>query len=343
VTSAPGRFLIIKLRAIGDVLLSTAVIRNLRTAFPSARIDFLTERASRQVVEGNTDLDEVLVFDPSSQNGLALMSRVRRRRYDLVIDLFGNPRSALVTLASGAKRRVGYRFNWRTYCYNVRITPRGGEVHNLEFNLDALRGIDVPVTHTEVTFPVAQNDDEFAARLFRDADLDGRFVVSLNTGGGWESKRWGIEKFAELGDAIASEYGARIVVVWGPGERPNAVRLSELMKAPSVLIPETDLKQLAAILRRCTAMVTNDSGPMHIAAAMGVPLVAIFGPTNPEFQGPVGTRHEIVQNNGIVCLGCNFTRCPIGNPCMKDLGVGDVLASFRRLMPVASHAMLDHS
>jgi ADP-heptose:LPS heptosyltransferase len=115
------------------------------------------------------------------------------------------------------------------------------------------------------------------------------------------------------------------------------------MTSPSVLIPETDLKQLAAILRRCTAMVTNDSGPMHIAAAMGVPVVAIFGPTNPEFQGPVGTRHEIVQNNGIVCLGCNFTRCPIGNPCMKDLRVDDVLASFRRLMTASSHAMLAHS
>ena len=122
---AVRRILVIKLRAIGDVLLSTAVLRNLRLAFPDASIDFLTEVPSREVLEGNSDLSSLLIFDGKKQSGAGLILDVRSRQYDLVIDLFGNPRSALVTLFSGAKYRVGYRFGWRQYCYNIVVNPRG--------------------------------------------------------------------------------------------------------------------------------------------------------------------------------------------------------------------------
>src|SRR5881296_2236111 len=127
--------LVIKLRAIGDVLLSTVVLNNLRASFPDARIDFLTERPSREVIEGNPVVNSVLAFDGSNRRSLSLILDVRNRKYDLVIDLFGNPRSALVTFFSGASYRVGYRFNWRRYCYNIVVEPRGGEVHNTDFNL----------------------------------------------------------------------------------------------------------------------------------------------------------------------------------------------------------------
>src|SRR5689334_10445280 len=132
--AAVRRILVVKLRAIGDVLLATGVIPNLRKAFPRAEIDFLTEKPAREVVEGNPDLHEVIVFDPAAQSGAGLILAVRRRKYDLVIDLFGNPRSAIVTRLSRAQFRVGYRFGWRRRCYNIVVAPRGGEVHNSEFN-----------------------------------------------------------------------------------------------------------------------------------------------------------------------------------------------------------------
>src|SRR5258707_5592112 len=118
------RILVIKLRAIGDVLLSTVVLKSLRSAYPDARIDFLTESPSREVVEGIPDLDSVLVFDGKRESGIGLILKIRRLRYDMVIDLFGNPRSALITLGSGARHRVGYRFGWRKHCYNILTEPR---------------------------------------------------------------------------------------------------------------------------------------------------------------------------------------------------------------------------
>jgi lipopolysaccharide heptosyltransferase II len=326
------RILVIKLRAIGDVLLSTVVIRNLRTAFPDAQIDFLTERLSREVLEGNSDLHSVLVFDNKRDNGVKLLLDVRSRNYDLVFDLFGNPRSALITYFSGATYRVGYRFKWRQYCYTTVVEPRGGEVHNTEFNLDALRSLEIPVPDTSIVFPLSREAEKFAEEFFQKNSISNTFVVALNPGGGWYTKRWKAGQFAELGDLLTKEYHARILIIWGPGEEAEAKNIQRQMNSPSMIIPNTSLQQLAAILKRCSVMVTNDSGPMHIAAAMNTPIVAMFGPTNPELQGPVGHRHEIVQHQGLLCLGCNYTSCPIGNPCMEELTAAEVFAACEALI-----------
>lgn len=326
------KILVIKLRAIGDVLLSTIVLENLREAFPRARIDFLTEKPSREVVEGNPNVDSVIVFDGKRQSGAALIVKTRYQGYDLVVDLFGNPRSALLTLLSGAKYRVGYRFNWRRLCYNITVEPRGGQIHNTEFNLDALRAINVGIVARSVVFPIDAASEVFAESFASEAELKGKCVVALNPGGGWYAKRWRIPQFAQLGDLIAKEFNASILLIWGPDEEGDAHLIRSLMRSKSVVAPRTNLKQLAALLKRCTALVTNDSGPMHIAAAVNTASVAIFGPTNPDLQGPFGVQHEIVQNRRIVCLGCNYTKCPIGNPCMEDLSVEDVFSSFKTLM-----------
>ncbi|HEV8537409.1 MAG TPA: glycosyltransferase family 9 protein [Bacteroidota bacterium] len=326
------KILVIKLRAIGDVLLSTIVLDNLRAAFPHARIHFLTERPSREVIEGNPNLDGVLIFDGKYEHGLGLIVKVRRKQFDLVIDLFGNPRSALVTLFSGARYRVGYRFKWRKYCYNIVVEPRGGEVHNAEFNLDALRKMEVSIIARDISFPLDAAAEQFAESFAAEAGLSGKRVIALNPGGGWYTKRWRIQHFARLGDLIAEEFDASILLIWGPGEEEDASVIQSIMRSKSVVIPRTNLKQLAALLKRCSVLVTNDSGPMHIAAAMKTSVVAIFGPTNPDLQGPFGVKHEIVQNQQLLCLGCNYTKCPIGNPCMEDLSVDDVFRSFKMLM-----------
>ncbi|HTK81397.1 MAG TPA: glycosyltransferase family 9 protein [Bacteroidota bacterium] len=320
------------MRAIGDVLLSTAGLPDLRREFPDARIDFLTEKASREVIDGNPYIDSSIIFDRKSASGLVLLADIRRRNYDLVIDLFGNPRSALITLASGARYRAGFRFKWRQYCYNIVIEPRGGKVHNVEFNLDALRALGVPVSDPVPTFPLNGEAEQFANEFFEEAKLAQKTVVALNGGGGWYTKRWRIPQFAALADRIVAKYDAAIMITWGPGEEEDALRIRSLMNSEATIIPRTSLKQLGALLKRASVLVTNDSGPMHIAAAVGTPILAIFGPTNPELQGPYNVINEIVTHQQLVCLGCNFTRCPIGNPCMESLEVNDVFSTFMNLM-----------
>ena len=326
------KILIIKLRAVGDVVLSTIVTKNLRLAFPSAVIHYLTEPPGREVVHLNPFIDDVLVFDRETMSSAGLIRAVRRRRYDLVIDLFGNPRTALVTWLSRAPVRVGYRFRGRSYAYNVIAEPRGGHVHNTEFNLDALRALGIDIPDRNIYFQFSRADRHFVDGFLTEAGLGTRGLACMNPGGGWYTKRWGIEQFAALGDRIVESRGMDVVLAWGPGEEDDALRIKGLMRYDAFVPPPTTLGQLGALLKRCKLLVTNDSGPMHIAAALGTPVLAIFGPTNPQLQGPFGPNHALVRKEGLECLGCNLTSCPIGHPCMKTLTVDEVADKFDELI-----------
>src|SRR6185369_11712831 len=223
---------------------------------------------SRQILEGNPYLNDLIIFNGKKESGFSLIQRVRAGRYDLVFDLFGNPRSAIAALLSGAIYRVGFRLGWREHCYNIIAEPRGGEVHNTQFNLDALRRIGIPIVDTTVRVPVDAAAEKIADEYFAQNGLNGKLVIALNPGGGWYTKRWPASGYAALGTALQREFGAEIVLTWGPGEESVVEAIAEMMEQTPHRIPLVGLKALAAILQRCSLMVTNDSGPMHIAAAM---------------------------------------------------------------------------
>lgn len=326
--------LVIKLRAMGDVVLSTAVLPNLRRAFPNAKIDFLTERESADAVLGNPYLDNVVVFDRRRLQALPrlravgetlrFLRRLRQAGYDLVIDLFGNPRSAFLCLVSGARQRVGYDFRVRKWAYSVVVENRGDRVHEVEFNLDALAVLAIPIHDRQPLFPIDPAARRFASELLKEHGT-GEPLVALNPAGGWWTKRWPLDRFAALGDRLVGEVGARILILWGPGERGDAMTVAQTMHHPALIPPETTLKQLGALLERCHLLVSNDSGPMHIAAAVGTPTLGIFGPTNPALQGPYGEQHAVVTKSGLDCLGCNGLSCRIGtHECMQELSVDEV-------------------
>jgi heptosyltransferase-3 len=326
------KILVIKVRAIGDVLLSTIVLKNLRHHFPDAQIDFLTEPASREVLEGNTAVDNIVIFDRANDGPVAFLWSLRSRHYDLVIDLFGNPRTALMTYLSRARHRVGYEFRGRRYAYNILVRPRGGEVHNTEFNLDALRAIGIEIVDHEIPFSISKVEEDYADSFVREHRLNGKLVVALNPNGSWYTKRWGVGKFAMLGDRLVEQDKAKVLLLWGPGELEDARRIQGMMRFPTIISPKTSLKQLGALLKRCSLLVSNDAGPMHLAAILSVPTLGIYGPTNPHFQGPVGKKTSWVRLEGLECLGCNLTSCAIGHLCMEQLSVDTVMDAVHRML-----------
>jgi ADP-heptose:LPS heptosyltransferase len=323
--------LLIKPRAIGDVLLSTPVIRNLKGAFPHLQIDFLTEQFAADVLIGNVNLREVMTFNKKNDSTLSIIRRVREKNYDLVIDLFGNPRTALITRFSGAQRRVGFPFRGRAYAYTDHVKPRGGEVHNVDFNLDVLRHFGIPIVATLPDFPISNVHREFASGWLAEKGIAGKRLIGINASGGWYTKKWNPGSFAALADRIAQQDGLTPLFIWGPGERDDVKAILAMMKEGSFIIPKTSLKEMGAFLESCSYLVSNDSGPMHIAASLGVPTLGIFGPTNPFLQGPYGEGHRWVRHEILDCLACNLTACPIGNICMKDLAVDTVYSAFQQL------------
>jgi len=328
------KILVIKLRAIGDVVLSSALLPGLREFYGDAKIHFMVESQGKEVLENNPYVDQIVVLPLKEWkklsgvkawlSGLRFLRMVRKEKYDVVFDLFGNPRSAFITWITGAPLRVGFSFCGRKYAYNKRIVPRGGEVHEVEFNLDALRALNIPVIKAFPLFPIPKKDKDFIDRWIKENGLEKSFLVGLNPWGSWQAKRWGLEKFAALTDKLVETYQAKVVVLWGPGEREHAEKIKALAHHPVFIAPETSLKELGALLSRCQLVVANDSGPMHISAAVGTKTIGIFGPTRWQLQGPYGRGHGVAYKKGLACLGCNRLSCE-KMTCMKDLSVDEVM------------------
>jgi len=327
------KILVIKLRAVGDVVLSTAVLPNLRKAFEGAEIHFMVERSGRGVLEGNPHVDRIIVHPRREwgalpkraawREGFTFLKKIRKEGYDLVFDLFGNPRSAFLTWMTGASCRVGFAFRGRKYAYNKRVPPRGDRVHEVEFNLDALRALGIPIVVNSPCFSFSKRDGHYADGWIEGNGLRDSFLVGIHPWGSWKAKRWGLEKFAALADRLGEALQAGIVLLWGPGEKKYAEKVQTLARYPTTIAPETSLKELGALLSRCRLVVANDSGPMHISAAVGTPTVGIFGPTNSKLQGPYGESHEVARKEGLACLGCNKLECR-SLDCMNLLSTKEV-------------------
>lgn len=326
------RILVIKPRAIGDILLSTPVLKNLRAAFPALQIDFLCESFAADVVRGNPAVNDVLTFNKKIDSTLSIIRMVRQRKFDIVMDLFANPRTAMITRWSGAKHRIGFPFRGRKYAYTQLIHPRGGEVHNIDFNLDVLRYFGIPVTDSHPDFFLDDSGRSKADEWFSEQKITAGTIVGINPSGGWYTKKWNKDSYARLADTIAQRENTAVVFFWGPGELPDVEYIRSKMQYPSAIIPKTGLKEMGAFLARCSYVISNDSGPMHIAASLGVPTLGIYGPTNPHLQGPYGEKNLWVRDETLDCLECNLTDCPIGNICMSQLSHETVYKSFEQLI-----------
>ena len=332
-----NKILIIKQGAIGDVLLSTPVIENLRHNFPDAEINYLTQSYCRDVLIGNPFLNRVLTYDiGKGDSSYCLIKNIHKQKYDLIIDLFGNPRTAIITFNSDAKYRVGFRFGWRSLAYNIKVKPRGGEVHNVEFNIDALRALGLDIITNTPKIYLNGVHTEFADDFFKENNLDGKQVIGFNPSGTWPTKVWYPEKWAELGKMFSKE--SRILLFWGYGEeKETAQKIKDQIGENALLIPGVNLKYMAALIKRCDLFVTNDTGPMHFSWITGTNTAAIFGPTNSHLQGPLIENSIVLKNETLSCLGCNLTQlseCPHSHQCMKDLETEFVYSKLMEFMKI---------
>lgn len=316
------RILVIKPGAIGDVLLSTPVIENLRHHFPYAIINFLTQSYCREVLTGNPYLTRILTYDiGKGDSSWCLIKNINKQEYDLIIDLFGNPRTAIIVFNSDAKYKVGFRFKWRALAYNIRVTPRGSKVHNVEFNLDALRALGLEIVTSRPKIFLNGVHVEFADTFFRSRRIDPSKTIGFNPSGTWPTKVWYKDKWIELGRKLSSDHN--ILLFWGYDEEKKlAEEIKSAIGENAILIPEANLKYMAALINKCRLFISNDTGPMHFSWITGTNTAAIFGPTNPDLQGPLSKNSIVLKNEALTCLGCNLTKieeCPYGHSCMKDL------------------------
>jgi len=339
--------LIVKLSAIGDVIHTLPSLASLRKLYPKAHITWVIEEAAADLIAGHPHLDRILVSrrrhwlrqlrDPR-KTGQALkeirefLGSLRDRPYDLVIDFHGLFKSALIVLISGGRRKLGYDSMQELsgLFLNEKI-PEDMDKHAVDRYLDFLRYLKAPETPPEFLIPISDENKKKVEELLEKSGLDrGERFVAVSPMALWETKLWEDGKFARLCDRITGELGVNVVLT-GSDEGGINRRIQSLMTNPSIhLGGKTSLRDLACIYRLSSLLITTDSGPMHIAAAMGTPVIALFGPTSPSRTGPYGEGHVVIRKE-MACSPCFLKTCETCR-CMKDISVEDVFEAAKEML-----------
>ena len=342
----PERILVVKLDHLGDVLLATPVFSNLRRTYPNTELHALTGAWSRVVLEKHPDVSKVIQYNspafcrtgqPTSlKQTFQLYRELRRQKYDLMVEL---------------------RSDWRTVWFAfLRLTPKRLDraalqvanklglvqftgTHETTRNLDVLKQVGIPIPIQTTTFSVTTEDEKWASDFLATHQIDREHpLIAIHPGSPIELKRWLPERYAELADWLIAQKGAQILFVGVKDEIQIITDIQARMQGASINIAgETTLTQLASILHKCNVFIGNDSGPMHLAAAVGIHTIGLYGPGDPTRFGPVGAKCQTIRRK-LDCPPCSGTTCRFGEEgCMSKIQVTDVI---QRLETVA-HLVTD--
>lgn len=339
------RILIIKLSSLGDVVHALPVLTTVRNRFPTAYIAWAVEPRAEDVVRDHPLLDEVIVFDPTRwsramkkgprlddlREARRLIRLLRGRRFDTVLDVQGVFRSGVLAWLTGAKTRISYsdtREANRYFMTRLVTIDRTGR-HAVESCLDVARAIGADGRPTDAIFPTTTAAHErVAAFLARQGISPEELLVVLAPSTSWPSKCWIEEGFATVGDALVQGWGARVILIGSRKEQPLIEGIAAKMQSPPLVAAGAlSIKEVAALAERCDLFIGGDTGPLQIALAVGAPVVALFGPTNPALTGPL--HPGSITLRGTLCIEgerCHQRVCET-RECMRSISVRQVLTA----------------
>ncbi len=359
--------LIVRLKALGDIVLSLPIVTALRKRFPEADLMYLCREQYAEALSGDTDLDEVIVLPENLAEQISLLKKLRKRKIDLVLDLLGSPRSALITLATGAKIRIGMDVGRHRWCYHYllpRVVIRNGrrtKCYTLESNSEIVRMLNLwkepggeeettsrspgrsvspggdtrrmKAEELEIGFPAAEGEMEWAQEYINGLGVEQSKLIGIAPGVTYQSKSWPLEHFIELARILKEDYEMIPIVLWGPGEQRMAERI--VKSVPGVfMVPETGIAQLGALIALLPLLVTLDSGPKHLAVIQGVPTVTLFGPTDPCVWSPQTAKHHTVHL-ALSCSPCRKRECE-PNVCLTGIEPGIVANAVADMLHLSS-------
>ncbi len=326
------RFLIVRLGSLGDIVHTLPASAALRDSFPYAHLDWVVECRWTPILNGNPDLNKVIPLDRSSTAGvLNSVERLRNEHYTCALDFQSLYKSALLARSAGPKEVVGFDWNYArespaSLLYSRRIHPSGA--HKVDHNLSLAQAAGAKVAAPRFNLPNSDEADEWISEQLGQHGLKDFYVIS--PGGGWRSKCWPAERFGQLHRELAKRYGWRGIVSFGPGEDDVAKEVIEAAGDPAPISFAMDLSQLIALLRRAKFVVAADTGTLHLAAALGTPVVGLYGPTDPARNGPYGTRNVVVRK--ALPEETTYKRGASHSPAILRIEVADVVTAVGQLV-----------
>ncbi|MBU1727602.1 MAG: lipopolysaccharide heptosyltransferase II [Candidatus Omnitrophica bacterium] len=330
------RILIVRTDRIGDVLLSTPVIKAMRKACPNAFIAMMVSPYALDIVEGNPYLDQVIIYDKDEKHkswvrSIKFTLNLKKKKFDLALVLHPINRVHLITFFAGIPHRIGYGKKMGfLLSKKFQHSKQLGEKHELEYSLDLVRYLGIEPSDLDLFMPIKKESEKLVDDLFvREGIAGSDRLLAIHPGASCPSKIWPNQRFAEVADSLAKEYGFKVLVVAGPKDMTLAQSVVGNMKAPVVnLAGRTSVSELASVLKRCTLFISNDSGPVHIASAVGTPVISIFGRSqaglSPKRWGPIGKNDRILHEE-VGCIECLAHNCKREFACLKAITVDDVI------------------
>jgi len=336
--------LIVKTSAIGDVIHTLPALNALRRKYPKARIDWLVEEAAADLVIGHTAIDTVLVsrrkawisdlkqgrIKAAGQGFTNFVKQLRNTEYDLLVDFQGLLKSGIFVWLARVKRKVGFGRGMEhaegSYIFlNEPIPPVNMDQHAVIRELLLLKAIGVENEEIIFDLPVGEEQMKKIGQMLEAEGIDQtKPLVAINPMTTWATKHWRNERFARVADQLLDR-GLAVVFSGGPQDVQGIEKIRTVMLGKATnLAGRTTLKELAALYERSTLLITTDTGPMHLAAAAGTPVVALFGPTAPWRTGPFGTNHKILRAE-IACSPCLKKQCSQKHECMEQITVEQVI------------------
>lgn len=323
---------------IGDAVMTTPAMAAVRATFPESRIVVVANPLVTELFTPHPLCDGVRVFDKREIHRgvgglLRFAAELRRQAFDLAI-LFQNAlEAALLAYLARIPVRAGYRTDCRglLLTHGVPVGRAAKALHHTDYYVKMLEALGVRGGDGRLSLHYTPQEESWASQVLGEGSW-----IGINAGATYGSaKRWFPTRFAEVASGLVQDHGARILLVGGPGEASIGREIEEAVQAPRTevlnMVGRTTVRQLVALLSRCRLLITNDSGPMHVAAALGVPLVALFGPTDHTTTSPLTDKWRMVRKTAD-CSPCLKRVCPIDHRCMEALTVEDVLSAAKELM-----------
>jgi predicted lipopolysaccharide heptosyltransferase III len=304
----------------------------------------MVNRGTEEVLSGNPDMDEIVVLDKGSLAAQwRLIAGLRRRRFDTVIDLTDGDRSAFLSWISGALVRIGFNdeHRWRGRCYTQVVQPVPGVQHRIDRDLEALKPISIQAGSKDLQLWLTPEEENSADQLLDRLGIQpSQSMVILQPGARYWFKAWPPERFAELADRFMSLYGCQVLIGGSDQDIDLAQQIQQMAKSrPIIMAGRTTIKQFAGIAKKSALFVGSDSGAMHIASAVGTPVVALFGPSSPREWGPRGGPVEVLYKD-LDCRSCFHPTCTRGEQnCMRLITIDEVMMAAAGLMGQARLAI----
>lgn len=325
-----NNILVIKLRGVGDVILSIPVLRALRNKYPNAHISYLVEENIKDILTGISYINEIIPLRKTLYSQLKLIKLLRSKDYDISIDLFCNPRSALISYLSGAKKRIGLKTNFRDIFYNIKIPGISTIEYAPKAGLHIIKeGLGVDSGDLKLELYTDEKAESFAEEFIKNNNLKNKNIISISPSASWETKSWGEKNWAGLINLLKEKKEREVVLLWGPKDGEIVENIMKLTRRKPVVIPKTNLKEFVALIKHSKLLVCNDNSSKHIAVAFNVPTITVFGGTNPLAWHPAGDKRHIAIYHELKCRPCDKLKCPYNTTeCLSSITAEEVYNSF---------------